>query len=71
MREIPASEATGSRMLSELTERVFQGDVTELVSHLLSDRELAPGDLARVKALIEAREHEARGAPSEEQPHVD
>jgi BlaI family penicillinase repressor len=41
-------------MLAELTERVFDGDVAALVSQLLSAREMSPGDLARVKALIAA-----------------
>ena len=51
-------------MLSELTDRLFEGDVAALVSHLLSGREIAPGDLARVKALLAA--HEAtRGTPHE------
>jgi predicted transcriptional regulator len=45
-------------MLTELTERVFDGDVTALVSQLLTDQELEPGDLSRVKAMIEAREQE-------------
>jgi BlaI family penicillinase repressor len=44
-------------MLSELTDRVFEGDVAALVSQLLSAREMSPGDLARVKALI--TDHEA------------
>lgn len=39
-------------MLAELTDRVFEGDVPALVSQLLSAREISPGDLARVKALI-------------------
>lgn len=43
-------------MVSELTERLFDGDVTALMSHLLSAREMSPGDLARVKALIESRD---------------
>ncbi len=43
-------------MLAELTERVFEGDVAALVTHLLSAREISPGDLARVKQLIAAHE---------------
>lgn len=39
-------------MVSELTERVFDGDVTALVNHLLSARDMSPGDLARVKEMI-------------------
>lgn len=39
-------------MVSELTERVFAGDVTALMSHLLSARDMTPGDLARVRKMI-------------------
>lgn len=40
-------------MVSELTERLFAGDVTALVSHLLSAGDMTPGDLARVRKMIE------------------
>jgi len=43
-------------MVSELTERLFNGDVTALMSHLLSARDMSHGDLARVRKLIEAHE---------------
>ena len=36
-------------MVSELTEQLFDGDVAELVSHLLSAREISSGDLEKVK----------------------
>ena len=45
-------------MVEDLTERLFHGDVTELVNHLLTAREITPDDLARVKELIEAHEKE-------------
>lgn len=50
-------------MVSELTERLFAGDVTALVNHLLTSQEVAPGDLARLRALItdaESRSKEDR-----------
>ena len=40
-------------MVRELTARLFAGDVTALVSHLLSGREVSAGDLEKVKAMIE------------------
>jgi len=43
-------------MLAELTDRLFEGDVAALVTHLLSAREISPGDLARVKKLIAVHE---------------
>jgi hypothetical protein len=45
-------------MVGDLTDMLFGGDPAALVSHLLSEREIAPGDLAKVKDLI--AEHEAR-----------
>jgi BlaI family penicillinase repressor len=44
-------------MVSELTERLFAGDVTALVNHLLTSQEVAPGDLARLRALINDAEN--------------
>lgn len=52
-------------MVGELTEQLFDGDVTALMSHLLTGREISPGDLDRLKALLE--EHaDAR----EDKPHA-
>ena len=42
----------------EVTKGLFAGDVTAMVSQLLSAHELRPGDLARVRALIDAKEQE-------------
>lgn len=46
--------------LAEVTTAVFAGDIPGMVSQLLSSRELRPGDLARVRALIDAKEAELR-----------
>ena len=43
-------------MVRELTERLFDGDVAALMSHLFTARAVSPGDLARVKELVEAHE---------------
>lgn len=43
-------------MVGDLTERLFEGDVTALVNHLLTSREIAPGDLARLRAMIDKAE---------------
>jgi predicted transcriptional regulator len=45
---------------TELTERLFSGDVAGLVSHLLSSHEVDPDDLARARAIIEERERALR-----------
>jgi len=49
----PAATAS---MVAELTDRLFDGDVAALVTHLITAKEFSRGDLARVKALID--EHE-------------
>ena len=46
--------------LVEMTQGLFAGDIATLVSQLLSSHELRPGDLARVRALIEAKEQEVK-----------
>src|SRR5918996_401409 len=46
--------------LVEVTKELFAGDVPTMVSQLLSSHELRPGDLARVKAMIEAKEQDLR-----------
>ena len=40
-------------MVSELTERLFAGDAAALVTHLIAASDMSPGDLARVKRMIE------------------
>lgn len=45
-------------MVSELSERLFDGNVAEMMSHLLTGREITPGDLDRMKALLD--EHAGR-----------
>ena len=40
-------------MVGELTERLFDGDITALVQHLLSGEEISPGDLAKIRDMIE------------------
>jgi BlaI family transcriptional regulator, penicillinase repressor len=45
-------------MVSDLASRLFAGDLTEMVSHLL-DRKVSAAELARLKALIRQKEEEA------------
>lgn len=47
-------------MVGELTERLFQGDVTALVSHLISHHDVDGDELSRLKNLI--AEHEKQEA---------
>ena len=46
--------------LSEVMDRLFGGDVTHAVSHLLAGSDVNAEDLARVRELIERKEAELR-----------
>ena len=59
-RPLVSEEEVRRSMVSVLAERLFEGDVAALVSHLVNAREIRPGDLARVKQLIEAKEREGK-----------
>lgn len=61
----PAVEAQRVRRsvvseIGDVADRLFAGDVAELVSHLLADSDVDAEDLARVRAMIDAREAELR-----------
>ena len=47
-------------MVGELTERLFDGDVTALVQHLLSGQDVSPGDIAKIRDMIERVETNAQ-----------
>ncbi|MBI3792119.1 MAG: BlaI/MecI/CopY family transcriptional regulator [Gemmatimonadetes bacterium] len=49
---ITEAEARHS-MVSELTERLFEGDVPALVSHLIAEQEVSPGDLNKIRAMLD------------------
>ncbi len=55
-RALVSEEEVRQSMVSELTERLFAGDVTALVNHLLESQEVAPGDLARLRTMIDEAE---------------
>ena len=48
-------------MVTELTERLFDGDVAALMTHLLSAKEVSSGDLERIKELIAVHEAGTEG----------
>jgi predicted transcriptional regulator len=47
-------------MVGELTERLFDGDVTALVQHLLQGEDVSPGDIAKIRDMIERVETESK-----------
>ncbi|MBC7789694.1 MAG: BlaI/MecI/CopY family transcriptional regulator [Anaerolineae bacterium] len=59
------SEAEVRRsMLAQVADRLFGGDVPLLIHQLLAEREVSPGDLAEVKALIAERETGTKRKPA-------
>jgi predicted transcriptional regulator len=55
-RALVTEEEVQQSMVSELTERLFAGDVAALVNHLLTSQDIAPGDLDRLRAMIDTAE---------------
>ena len=56
-------------MVSELTNRLFGGDVTALVNHLLAEQEVNANELERLRTLIAQRmqnKQEGQSGPREE-----
>ncbi|HTF88822.1 MAG TPA: BlaI/MecI/CopY family transcriptional regulator [Planctomycetota bacterium] len=47
-------------MVADLTERLFRGDVGALVNHLISEQEIDPSELARLKTLIADRQRKEK-----------
>jgi len=44
-------------MVGELTERLFRGEVVELVSHLLAEHEIDTAELDQLRSLIAEQDH--------------
>jgi predicted transcriptional regulator len=49
-------------MVADLAGRLFQGDVTEMVSHLLDGCDVSRDELIRLKSLIRQKEREVNNA---------
>jgi BlaI family transcriptional regulator, penicillinase repressor len=47
-------------MVSSLIAQVFRGDPKALLAHLVSEREVAQGDLEQVRALLQRAEEEGK-----------
>jgi len=59
-RATVAEDDVQTSMVENLTEQLFGGDITALVSRLLSAREVQPGELAQLKKLIASHEKKER-----------
>ena len=61
-RAMVTEEEVQHSMVGDLTESLFQGDVPALVNHLLTAQDVSPGDLARIRAVIEEAERSKESA---------
>ncbi len=52
-------------MVADLTERVFQGDLEALVSHLLGGENVDREELDRMRSLIERKQRELEATDGE------
>ncbi len=59
-RPTVAEPKVKNSMIADLTEKLFDGDVTELVSHLLSDADIDAKELGRLQELIQERQRERK-----------
>lgn len=48
-------------MVSDLTERLFEGSASALVNHLLTEQEIEPSELKQIRQLIESRATRKKG----------
>jgi predicted transcriptional regulator len=53
-------DAVSREMVTDLASRLFRGDVTQMVAHLLADSEVTPEEIARLKKLVRDKEKEVR-----------
>src|SRR5262245_5313317 len=60
-RALLSEQEVTHTMVTDLTERLFEGDVSALVTHLLRSEEIDRDELVRLRAMIVEREREERG----------
>jgi BlaI family penicillinase repressor len=51
-------------MIGDLIDRLFDGDARALLSHLVTEGEIDPDELAELQAIIEREQHRREGAAS-------
>ncbi len=54
-RSLVGEEQVSRKLTDHLLERLFQGSLSGMVSHLLSTHEVTPDELAKLESLIEER----------------
>lgn len=60
-RPLIRQDQVGRSMVTDLVDRLFNGDVTQMVCHLLDGSEVTPESLAELKRLIRQKEKELKG----------
>jgi predicted transcriptional regulator len=60
-RALLRQEKVSRLMVVDLAQRLFRGDVTEMVSQLLDGSDVTPEELNRLKKLIRQKEKEQEG----------
>ena len=53
-------------MVTDLVDRLFQGDPSAMISHLLTESSVDSTDLEAIKALLQAKQDERNGTDSDE-----
>jgi BlaI family penicillinase repressor len=59
-RPVIGRDQVSQSMVSDLAERLFSGNIKQMVCHLLDDGELTAEDLAELRKLIRQREKELK-----------
>lgn len=59
-RAVVSSDEARRSMVAEVATRLFPDQVPALINYLLAEKKIGAEELAEVKALIEAKEREAR-----------
>ena len=62
-RALVTAEEVQHTMVGDLTASLFEGDVPALVSHLLTAQDVSPGDLARIRTMIDDAERAKEPTP--------
>ena len=55
-RPLVSAAEVGRTLVGDLVDDLYAGNSSELFAHLLDAKDIAPGDLARIKEMIESKE---------------
>ena len=58
-RPLVAADAAGGTALTRLLDKIFHGSAEQLLAQLVSEREIAPAELKRMRKLLQDRLKEA------------